>query len=84
MPLSLQFFVNHVMQLWLVDFSFSEQNSKVFLICLIIEVSVSVDVGLNTDPYQNLIRPNTIDFQAKKPDIRLFTINTFKYVYSSL
>lgn len=75
MPLNLHLFVNHVMQLWLVDFSFSEQNSKVFLICLIIEVSVSVDMGLNTD---------RIDFQAKKPYIRLFTIHTFKYVYSDL
>lgn len=75
MLLNLHLFVNHVMQFWLMDFSFSEQSSKGYLIRLIIEVSVSVHMGLNTD---------RIDVQANKRYIRLFTIHTFKYVNTYL
>lgn len=49
MPLNLHSFVNIVMRFWLLDFFLSEQIVTFFSYVDIIEVSVSVPMGLNTD-----------------------------------
>lgn len=69
MPLN-YLFVSFVMQFWLLNFSFSKHIVKFFLYVSIMEVSVSVHMGLRIDGQAN-----------KRLNIRLRVVHTFKYVY---